>query len=109
MIFGSADGLAASGSQYWDQDVSGIADQAETCDNFGFSLSAADFNADGFKDLVIGVPNEDIGSEADVGAVHVLYGSMTGLTADSNQFWTQDSANVEDTSEVNDWFGFALP
>jgi hypothetical protein len=47
-----------------------------------------DFNADGFGDLAIGVPGEDVGTAADAGAIHVLYGSANGLTAAGNQFFT---------------------
>ena len=36
---------------------------------------AADFNNDGFADLAVGVPGEDVGSVVDAGAVNVLYGS----------------------------------
>ena len=42
----------------------------------------ADFNGDGFADLAIGVPGEDIGSVASAGAVNVIYGRDTnGLSA----------------------------
>lgn len=68
----------------------------------------ADFNGDGKDDLAIGVPGEDIGSTINGGAVEVLYGSSSGLSATSpiaDQFWTQDSANVNDASEDGDLFG----
>jgi hypothetical protein len=40
-----------------------------------------DFNGDGFADLAIGVPEEDTGGAEDAGAVNVIYGSASGLTA----------------------------
>ena len=40
----------------------------------------ADFNQDGYGDLAIGAPGEDVGSTADAGAVSVLYGSASGLS-----------------------------
>ena len=70
----------------------------------------ADFNNDGFDDLAIGVPNEDVGSLEDAGTVNVIYGSASGLssTVKADQFWSQNTPNVEDVAEANDHFGSAL-
>jgi len=70
-----------------------------------------DFNGDGFDDLAIGVPQEDVGTTTDAGAVNVIYGSSSGLSATSgraDQFWTQNSADVRDSSEMDDKFGSSL-
>jgi hypothetical protein len=66
-----------------------------------------DFNGDGFEDLAIGVPGEGVGSTISAGAVNVIYGSASGLSATTipDQIWTQDSANVDDFSESGDSFG----
>jgi len=66
----------------------------------------ADFNGDGIGDLAIGLAHEDVGSIPDAGAVSVIYGSLSGLTAAENQFWTQDSATGK--SEAGDFFGWSL-
>ena len=68
----------------------------------------ADFNGDGYADLAIGVPDEDVGAVADAGAVHVLYGSAAGLVAAGNQFWTQDTGGSSTAIEAGDRFGSAL-
>ena len=67
----------------------------------------SDFNGDGFADLAIGAPYEDVGSLTDAGAVNVLYGSGGGLQATSpdDQFWTQNSPSVRGTAKYNDQFG----
>ena len=65
----------------------------------------------GKDDLAIGISGEDLGSIVDAGAVQVLYGSSKGLSATSpiaNQFWTQDSTNVNDVAEEFDHFGWPL-
>jgi hypothetical protein len=49
-----------------------------------------------------------VGSLASAGAVHVLYGSTSGLTSTGNQIWTQNTAAVQDASEANDRFGAAI-
>ena len=41
-------------------------------------------------------------------AVHVLYGSSSGLTVTGNQFWHQDSPDIEERAEAGDRFGAAL-
>ena len=65
VLYGSPGGLTASGDQVWHQDSPGIADNPETSDNFGAALATGDFNGDGFDDLVVGVPEEDIGAIED--------------------------------------------
>src|SRR6185503_13408667 len=76
-------------------------------------VAKGDFNGDGFADLAIGVPEEDTGGAEDAGAVNVIYGSASGLTAtDPNvpapQFWSQNSTGISGASEAGDRFGAAL-
>ena len=55
----------------------------------GAPRARPDFNRDGFADLVIGVPDEDIGVHENTGAVHVIYGTAAGPNAVvRNQFLT---------------------
>src|SRR3954453_13129969 len=69
---------------------------------------SADFNNDGFADLAIGVPGENVGAINDAGAVNVLYGTAGGLSAAGNQFWHQNVGGVADLAEAGDRFGSAL-
>jgi hypothetical protein len=117
VIYGSGTGLTATGDQVWTQNsatpfVGAIADAAESDDLFGAALAAGDFNGDGFDDLAVGVPREDLGSVVNAGAVNVIYGSPKGLTEKGNQFWTQNSAAglvvILDQAETGDRFGAAL-
>ena len=108
VMYGASSGLSASGSQLWHQDVPGVEDEAEQFDRLGRSLSAGDFNADGFADLVMGLPHEDIGALANAGATHVVYGSPSGLTAAGSQFWHQDVSGILGGSEQGDNFGASL-
>jgi hypothetical protein len=64
----------------------------------------ADFNQDGFADLAVGAPLEDVGSIADAGAVNVLYGTAGGLSGTGGQLFTQVGSLVE----IGDSFGEAL-
>ena len=57
----------------------------------------ADFNGDGFADLAIGIPNGNGGA----GAVMVLYGSPSGLTAAGSQYWTLNSRGLAGPGAVS--------
>ena len=102
VIYGGPAGLAAPGNQFWHQDSDGIVGGTEGSDFFGEALAAGDFNNDGFEDLAIGVPFEDIGGVEDAGAVNVVYGGPGGLAAPGNQIWHQDRNGIAGQGEVDD-------
>jgi hypothetical protein len=105
VIYGAGDGLRARGNQLWTQDNLGRLHDFD--ERFGFSLAAGDFDGDRFDDLAGGVPGEGFPGEK-TGAVSVLYGSASRLSAAGNQFWNQDSAGIEESSGEGDRFGAAL-
>jgi hypothetical protein len=102
ILYGSPTGPQASSpdDQLWSQASPSVKDRFEANDWFGRSMTAADFNADSFGDLVIGV------NENNSGAAVVLYGSPDGLQASSpdDQLWSQASPGVKDEPEGD---GFA--
>ena len=108
ILYGSPDGLTASGNQQWHQDSPGIEDDAHTGDLFGDALSSGDFNGDGMDDLAVGVPGETIANTTSGGAVNVLYGSASGLSASGNQLWHQSSPGTPGAANAGDGFGSAL-
>ena len=79
-------------------------------DRFGWALAGGDFNGDGFDDLAIGVPYEDLSGRDDAGAVHVLYGSAAGLSVASvpDQFWHDGTSYFFPTSDTGSRFGASL-
>jgi hypothetical protein len=106
ILFGSATGITADGNEFWTQDTPGVLDQTEAFDEFGRQLADGDFDGDGFPDLAIGVRLEEVDGVVEAGAVNVLYGSLTGLTTDGNQFFTQNTPGMAgDGAEPSDWFG----
>ena len=107
VLYGSSSGLTESGDQLLDQDSTGTSGTAEQHDFFGHALTAADYNCDGYDDIVIGVPREDIGSAVDAGAFHLIYGSATGLSTVNNKFY-QGSGGVNDSPEAGDLFGASV-
>ena len=81
VLYSGAGGLSTTGNKLWQQSSAGVADTAEANDDFGSALATADLNGDGRDDLAVGVPFEDVGSAADAGALNVLYGAASGLSA----------------------------
>jgi len=114
ILYGSSTGPSLTRVQNWTQDSSGILDVAEPGDQFGYALSSWNYGKTAHADLAIGAPFEDVVSastgtlQLDAGAVNVLYGSSTGLTSTGNQFWTQDSPNINGTAQPGDRFGNSL-
>jgi hypothetical protein len=105
---GTGGGLTGTGSQLFTQDSPGVGSIAEQIDIFGFALAAGDFDNDGFVDLAVGVPFEDVGAVQEAGAINVLPGTAGGLTGTGSQLFTQDSPGVGSIAEQGDDFGFAL-
>ena len=103
VLYGSPSGLYA-GAEIWDQDDFAYG-TAEPGDRFGTALAVGHFNADAYADLAVGVPFEDWGAD-DAGAVNVLYGTGSGLSAAGGQTWSQNEAGG--AREAFDEFGFAL-
>ena len=95
VLYGSDDGLTGDRAYSTAQDRSAIPGVAEEGDFFGYSLAAGDAgeitgsgpspSSDGYDELVIGVPFEDIGTVEDVGAALVLYGAAGGLSDDRHE------------------------
>jgi hypothetical protein len=69
VLYGSPVGLQVDGvegpnDQIWSQDSPGVQEDSESGDGFGRALASADFNADGFDDLAIGVKGSASGDRA---------------------------------------------
>jgi hypothetical protein len=108
ILYGSSTGLRASGDQQWTQNSDGVNGVAHEGERFGTALAAGDFDGDGFVDLAIGAPSDDVPGADDAGSVNVLYGSASGLTTAGDQLWSQASSGINGVPATGDWFGGAL-
>ena len=109
---GSAAGLIEPPASWLRQDfmVSDVLDGGnEAGDRFGESLLAADLDNDGYDDLVVGAPGEDVGPEGsefiDGGALYVVRGTGGGLDLGNAQYWSLN--NLVSQTVIADGDGFA--
>ncbi|MFJ9704471.1 FG-GAP and VCBS repeat-containing protein [Streptomyces sp. NPDC101234] len=104
VTYGSASGPAKV--TMFNQNTSNVPGASETGDGFGWDLDLGDVNGDGYADLVVSTPNEDLGGKTNTGQVTVLYGSKTGINlASGAQSFAQSTAGVPGDDEKNDLFG----
>jgi hypothetical protein len=99
VLLGAAAG-AGGGAAAWAPSAAAAAPGAEQ--------ARADFDDDGFVDLAVGIPDEDVEARNAAGAVVVLYGSEAGLTGARAQLFHQDLPQMVDRAEIGDAFGAAL-
>ena len=105
IVNGSDSGLDTSDLQFWSQ--AALEGTAEENDHFGYRLTTGDFNGDGYPDLVVGVPHENVGTVIDAGAVNIIYGSNNGLTDTGNQIIDPNNANFGATLSPGELYHFA--
>jgi len=112
ILNGSNAGLTTTGNQFWDEDSPGIANSTASHGHFGASLAAGNFGKDVspncYDDLAIGAPDERVSGIEAAGAVHILYGSSSGLSANGRQYLQQNLAGIPGSATAFNRFGYSL-
>ena len=114
VYLGAVGGLHQAADLVFTQNGSGIPGEVEADDLFGRSLACGDFNADGFDDLVVGVPYEDFETppfaldENEAGMVVVIPGFIGGLDFAHARSLHQDVDGMAGNAGVIEFFGWAL-
>ncbi|WP_328919056.1 VCBS repeat-containing protein [Streptomyces jietaisiensis] len=105
IAFGSASGLSESRVQSFDQDLPGFPGAEEEGDGIGTTVSVGDVNGDGYADIALGLPGEDVGDVEDAGSVALVPGTASGVTGTGAQTFHQNTAEVPGVAEAGDRFG----
>ncbi|AWE48511.1 FG-GAP-like repeat-containing protein [Streptomyces nigra] len=80
VLYGTARGIDPSRRTVLTQNSTGVPGTAEAGDRFGAAVAVHDVNRDGYSDLVVGAPGEDVDGDDGGGSVTVVYGAASGLT-----------------------------
>ena len=96
-------------SSFLHQGMPYVSDFDEYRDHFGARSTFGDFNGDGFDDLVVSAPDEDIGAIPDAGKVWVFSGSPEGVGAtEIGKTFHQGSLSDFGENEAGDRWGAML-
>lgn len=79
VVYGGTHGLDPARHATFSQNSPGVPGAAETRDGFGTTVVPADLDGDGYTDLVVAAPGEDIGPAVDAGMLTILWGGPSGL------------------------------
>jgi hypothetical protein len=108
VLRGSAQGLTTNGVTVITENSAGVPGTAHPSDFFGHSLAPADFDGDGFPDLVVGAPLKEVQGVSRAGAVDVLYGGAGGLGSGGARMITRATPGVSGDPVDSAQFGFGL-
>ncbi|MCO7187862.1 MULTISPECIES: hypothetical protein [unclassified Pseudoalteromonas] len=108
VIYGSSSKLRKSTVQEFHQDKSGVPGSAEKDDKFGYSVAHGDFNNDGYDDLAVGSPTEDLNGKDNAGKVDIIFGSRSGLSYSNIKSFHQGLATITGSLETDDHYGYAI-
>lgn len=106
-IPGSSGGLNTPAVEIHHQGSVSTTGDVEPNDHFGAKLAAAQLDDGLAPDLIVGVPDEDVGALVDAGQVHLLFGGSSGLGSRPSQTRTQFGF-ASGPPAAGDRFGSAL-
>lgn len=107
-LYGSPQGIQTQGGTYLSEASAPLSQSLINWSQFGFAMTAGDFDNDGFADLAVGASGRRVGFHAQAGTAYVIYGSAGGLDPSRGQVWTQNVPGVENQSNSRDQFGRGL-
>jgi hypothetical protein len=108
VLYGDADTRVGEGARgIVTQGADSVGGIPEAGDRFGSALATADLDCDGYTDLVVGTPYEDISGQVDSGYAQLIYGAPGGLgTGDPSRNLVQSDFGRAITA--GDQFGYSV-
>ena len=108
ILYGSVNGISTTGRQLFEQSQEEVAGNVQGFgEELGVSVATGDFNGDGYADVAAGA-NGDYESGKRAGAVLLLYGSPSGITANGSQILTELTRGEEGSPNDGDQLGRAV-
>lgn len=105
VLYGTPAGLRTEKSKTFTQ-AGRVGGTPDAGDRFGAALATGDFDGDGYDDVAVGIPFEDVDGRSNAGAVTIIFGTEKGLRSRDSQHWTQLDLPGDNAS--GDRFGAAL-
>jgi hypothetical protein len=101
-------GLTSKGDFVIHRGQPGVKGSPAPDDRFGSALDSGPVDADGFDDLVVGVPGQNVAGANGAGAIHYLRGSAGSITPGGDRVIHQETDGIRGRSQPGDNFGHAV-
>ncbi|MFE2294849.1 FG-GAP and VCBS repeat-containing protein [Streptomyces sp. NPDC059452] len=106
VVYGGPKGQNTKLKPKWiTQRTAGVPGADEVGDEMGASAAVADLDGDGYGEVVVGLPGEDVGKVKDAGGVLVFKGRASGITGAGTKVIGQGTKHVPGVNEKGDRFG----
>ncbi|WP_240529538.1 FG-GAP-like repeat-containing protein [Streptomyces mangrovisoli] len=107
VVYGSSTGLKTATRTLITQNSAGVPGTAEAGDAFGSAVASADLNTDGYADLLVGAPGEDVDGDTNGGTVVAVWGSPSGLSGARTvvDYWPDQTDRYGQSLAVGDLDG----
>lgn len=102
VVYGGSAGLKTATRTLITQDTAGVPGAAEAGDAFGTAVASADLDKDGYADLLVGAPGEDVDGDTNDGMVVVVWGGRNGLSG-ARGSWTTGTTRRTATGRRWPW------
>ncbi|WP_203618625.1 FG-GAP-like repeat-containing protein [Streptomyces bauhiniae] len=104
VVYGGSAGLKTATRTLITQDTAGVPGAAEAGDAFGTAVASADLDRDGYADLLVGAPGEDVDGDTNDGMVAVVWGGRNGLSGARGviDYWHEDKDRYGQSLAVAD-------